>query len=62
MHFWRMQTRQEIDYFEDRDGTLQAFEFKYRNAKAKAPKIFLESHPASGFRAITKENIFDLSG
>lgn len=60
MHFWRTQTQQEIDYVEERDGTLHAFEFKYRNAKAKAPKIFLETYRDSGFRSITRENVLDL--
>lgn len=60
MYFWRTQTQQEIDYVEEKDGLLQAFEFKYRNTKVKPPKIFSETYPMSGFQIITKENILDI--
>ena len=60
MYFWRTQTQQEIDYIEEKNGLLQAFEFKYRNSKAKLPKIFSQTYPMSGFQTITKENILDI--
>ena len=60
MYFWRTQTQQEIDYVEEKDGLLQAFEFKYRNTQGKPPKIFKETYPMSGFQIITKENILDI--
>ena len=60
MYFWRTQTQQEIDYIEEKNGLLQTFEFKYRNSKAKLPKIFSETYPMSGFQTITKENILDI--
>jgi predicted AAA+ superfamily ATPase len=36
-YFWRTKDQQEIDYIEERDGIIKAFEFKW-NAK-KQPKI-----------------------
>jgi uncharacterized protein len=44
--FWRTTQQQEIDYLEDQDGFLKAFEFKW-NAKAKAkwPKTFTSHYP-----------------
>ena len=37
---------QEVDYVEERDGAMRAFEFKW-NEKAKAPisKSFLQGYP-----------------
>lgn len=60
MYFWRTQTQQEIDYIEEKDWMLRAFEYKYRSAKAKIPKIFSETYPDSIFRIITKETALDI--
>jgi uncharacterized protein len=44
--FWRTTQQQEIDYLENQDGLLKAFEFKW-NAKAKQkwPKTFTTNYP-----------------
>ncbi|MDR1004001.1 MAG: ATP-binding protein [Prevotellaceae bacterium] len=56
--FWRTREQQEIDYIEESDGILRAFEFKW-NAKAKArpPKSFGNNYPNSEFAVITPENV-----
>lgn len=57
MFFWRTQAQQEIDYIEEIDGKLYAFEFKWNpKAKAKFPKPFSEAYPSSSFEVITPEN------
>lgn len=40
--FWRTQQQKEIDYLEEEDGVLKAFEFKWndRKANAKCPSSF----------------------
>jgi len=44
--FWRTAQQQEIDYLEDQDGILRAFEFKWSTkAKAKFPKTFTSNYP-----------------
>ncbi len=55
--FWRTQAQQEIDYVEDYDGKIAAFEFKW-NKKAKAffPRPFLEAYPGATTDIITPEN------
>jgi uncharacterized protein len=55
--FWRTQAQQEIDYLEEYDGKLAAYEFKW-NAKAKArfPKPFLEAYSGATTEIITPEN------
>ena len=45
-YFWRTHDRQEIDYIEERDGILHAFEFKWsEKTKSKFPNVFLRTYP-----------------
>ena len=58
--FWRTQAGQEIDYIEERDGHLSAFEFKWSpTAKTKQPKAFREAYPNSSFTVIHRDNAVD---
>lgn len=55
--FWRTRLQQEIDYLEDRDGKLFAYEFKWsKKAKAKFPKTFLTHYPDAKVQLITSGN------
>jgi len=56
-YFWRTHEQKEIDYVEDSDGNLSAFEFKY-NPKKKVivPKHFAEAYPDARFKVITPDN------
>lgn len=59
-YFWRTKQQQEIDYLEERDGTLHAFEIKWNpRAKASLPKTFIEAYTNTDFHVITPENIAD---
>ena len=56
-YFWRTHEQKEIDYVEDSDGVLSAFEFKYNpKKKVKIPKHFAEAYPNAKFQAITPDN------
>lgn len=57
--FWRTYTQKEIDYMEDREGTLHAYEMKYSGKSAKAPAVFLEKYPESVFTEINRDNYLD---
>jgi len=47
-YFWRTYSQQEVDFIEEYDGKLHAYEFKYNEkAKVKIPKIFTETYDAS---------------
>lgn len=60
-YFWRTTQQQEIDYIEDRDGVLNAFEVKYApRKKAKLPGTFATAYPNSRFQVIDRESFFDL--
>lgn len=55
-YFWRTYDQKEIDWLEDREGILFAYEFKYKDKKVKCPKSFKEAYPDSVFTCITSEN------
>ncbi|GMQ31332.1 ATP-binding protein [Algoriphagus confluentis] len=60
--FWRTKQQQEIDYLEEADGRISAFEFKWNPAaKVKKPAVFLETYPAD-FKVISKDNFRDFVG
>lgn len=49
-YFWRTAQKQEIDYIEEREGKLFAFEFKWNpKAKAKIPKTFTCAYKVEPF-------------
>ncbi len=57
--FWRTQAQQEIDYIEEREGQLFAYEFKWNTSKAgkKAiSKTFTTAYPESKTEVITPLN------
>ncbi len=56
-YFWRTHEQKEIDYVEDSDGNLSAFEFKYNpKKKVTVPKHFAEAYPDARFKVITPDN------
>lgn len=57
-YFWRTKSQQEIDYIEESDGTLTAFEMKWNPKKAgtSLPKAFMEAYPIKDAAIITPEN------
>ncbi|MCP4699839.1 MAG: ATP-binding protein [Gammaproteobacteria bacterium] len=56
-YFWRTHAQQEIDYIEECDGKLYAFEFKWNpKAKARFPKNFIRAYPQSETMAVTTGN------
>jgi len=58
--FWRTAAQQEIDYLEEKDGRLSAFEFKWNpQAKTKQPKAFAEAYPNSSFAVVHRDNFMD---
>ena len=57
--FWRTQQQKEIDYLEDADGEIKAFEIKWNERKAhtKCPVIFTKAYPNTDYKVITPKNI-----
>lgn len=62
-YFWRTHRQQEIDYLEDRDGQLRAFEFTYNPKKKKnLPTSFTEAYPNSTASVINSDNFLPFVG
>ena len=61
-YFWRTRLQHEIDFLEEEDGHLRAFEFKWNTKKAnvKCPESFKSAYPDTEFRVITPKNIEEL--
>ena len=56
-YFWRTHAQKEIDYVEERNGMLTAFEFKWSPKKRMSiPATFSKAYPNSTFEVITNEN------
>ena len=59
--FWRTQQQKEIDYIEEENGMLRAFEFKWNEhkANAKCPSSFATAYPDATFQTVTPGNVED---
>lgn len=55
-YFWRTYDQQEIDWIEERDGGLFAFEMKYQKKTVKAPGAWTSNYPDAIFDVISREN------
>jgi len=56
-YFWRTYDQQEIDYIEEVDGRMAAFEFKWNPKRtARFPKTFLKAYPDTETKVITPDN------
>ena len=56
--FWRTQQQKEIDYLEEANGQLDAYEFKWNDKKAnvRVPESFTKTYPEATFHVITPKN------
>lgn len=56
--FWRTTEKQEIDYIEEADGQIEAFEFKWNPKKqSNIPQIFKKTYNNNTFKIINRDNI-----
>ena len=56
--FWRTKDQKEIDYLEESDGKIKAYEFKWNSSsKYKIPSKFKENYPNSVFKIIHQNNV-----
>ncbi len=59
-YFWRTRQQQEIDYLEDIDSVLHAYEFKWNpNKHPKITETFAAHYPEHTYTVITTENYPD---
>ena len=62
-YFWRTYDQQEIDFIEEKEGQLFAFEFKWSKIKkAKLPAKFSQSYKTSHFQVVNPQNFWSFVG
>ncbi len=55
--FWRTKLQQEVDYVEEREGKMWAYEFKFNPSKsAFLSRTFISNYPENNFQLINSEN------
>ena len=57
-YFWRNFEKQEIDFIEERDGKIYAYEFKMNKEASKAPSIFLKTYSNAEYKTINRGNYY----
>ncbi|MCE2771445.1 MAG: AAA family ATPase [Saprospiraceae bacterium] len=55
-YFWRTYEQQEIDWVEERDGSLFGYEFKWKEEKVKIPTQWKSAYPDTSFELININN------
>jgi predicted AAA+ superfamily ATPase len=59
-YFWRTTQQQEIDYIEEIDGKIYAFEFKWNpGAKTKFATTFVETYKPTETKVIHRDNFWE---
>ena len=62
-YFWRTHAQQEIDYIEERNAKMKAYEFKWSaGARVKFSKSFLNAYPGTETTVITPDNYYNFLG
>ncbi len=57
LYFWRTHRKQEINWVEEVNGQLHAYEFKFNAKKIpKPPNAWVKAYPKASFQVITPEN------
>jgi uncharacterized protein len=57
-YFWRTYTGAEIDYVEEKNGELFAYEIKYSKIRKNAPQTWIDNY-GNNFKCITKDNFWE---
>lgn len=62
-YFWRTTQKQEIDYIEEKDGKLTAYEFKWNpKKKSRVAFTFTSAYPESIVKTINPDNFYQCFG
>ncbi len=61
-YFWRTHDQAEIDYIEEQDGVLNAFEFKWKEDNVRFPDSFLKAYPNHQTQLINRDNFESFVG
>lgn len=60
IYFWRTTTNKEIDFLEENDGKITAYEFKWNSKKrGRKQNEFLNAYPNATLETITPDNYYE---
>jgi len=57
-YFWRTYSGAELDFVEEKNNELTAFEIKYKKPRTKAPKAWADNY-GTAYHCITRENYLE---
>jgi hypothetical protein len=57
-YLWRTYTGAELDYVEEINGALYAYEPKLRKPKKKAPQTWIDNY-GNNYKCITQDNFWE---
>ncbi|MGH7885349.1 MAG: ATP-binding protein, partial [Thermodesulfobacteriota bacterium] len=60
--FWRTKQQQEIDWIEESQGKLNAFEIKWKKSNRKIPRTFTNAYPDSKVNIVNNGNYDEFIG
>lgn len=55
-YFWRTHDKAEIDYLEEEDGVINAYEFKWKNQHVRFSTSFLEAYPNNTTNVVSRSD------
>lgn len=58
-YMWRTWDQKEIDFIEEREGKLFAYEFKWSRKQSKIPQDFADAYPEHEFLDVSRGNYLD---
>jgi len=58
-YFWRTYDQKEIDFIEEKDGNLNAYEIKWGEKTVKPPKDWVANYPNSQFFVVNADNLMN---
>jgi hypothetical protein len=59
-YFWRNTNQAEIDYLEEEEGKLLAYEIKWNpKAKVRFPKAFITAYPPIKAQVVNRDNFWE---
>lgn len=62
-YFWRNAAQAEIDYMEEQDGKISAYEIKWNpKVKVKFPKVYVETYQPNLKSVINRDNYWEFLG
>ena len=59
IYYWRTYTGAELDYVEERNGTLFGYEYKWGNRVSRPEKSWKEAYPQSEYLMVNRDNYLD---